>query len=157
MSNPTEITAPSGLPFVDTVREFDAPVEALWRCHVEKDLVQRWLGPVSANIEIEQWDKTPGGRYRYVTRSDFGEFGFTGVVHSVVPAERIIETFEFEPYPDSVGVSILRFEALEGGRSRLVAHDVYPTVEARDAALETGMESGIVEGYERLDDVLAGL
>src|SRR5690606_30272806 len=99
----------------------------------------------AANIEVEQWDKTPGGRYRYVTRGEFGEFGFTGVVHSIVPGERIIETFEFEPYPESVGISILRFERLDGDRSRLVAHDVYPDVESRDAALETGMESGIVE------------
>lgn len=157
MTNPTTITAEPGVPFVDTVREFDAPVEALWRAHVEKDLVQRWLGPVAANIEIEAWDKTPGARYRYVTRSEYGEFGFNGVVHSVVPGERIIETFEFEPFPESVGVTILKFEDLGGGRSRLVARDVYPDVAARDGAIEQGMESGVLEGYERLDAVLASL
>jgi uncharacterized protein YndB with AHSA1/START domain len=82
------------------------------------------------------------------------EYGFGGVFHAVEPDARLIQTFEFDGAPGTVGLSATTFEALDG-RTRLTVHEVYPSVAARDAALASGMEHGINEGYARLDALLA--
>lgn len=155
MGNPVKITAPEGVPFIDIEREFDAPVDAVFRAHRDPDLIKQWLGPRGYDMEIERYDFTTGGGYRYVHRDNDGnEYTFNGVFHVVRENEFAIQTFEFEGYPDVVSIESVKFEEL-GGRTRLVAHSVYPTVEARDGMVASGMESGMTEGYERLDEVLA--
>jgi hypothetical protein len=71
--------------------------------------------------------------------------------------EFAIQTFEFEGFPDVVSIESLRFEDLGNGRTRLHAHSVYPSLEARDGMVASNMETGVVEGYERLDKIVAGL
>lgn len=154
-TNPVIITAEEGLPFVDISRDFDAPVSAVYRAHVEPDLVKRWLGPNGYDMEIDEWDLRTGGRYRYAHLDDGAEYRFNGVFHVARENEFIIQTFEFEGIPDVVSIESLRFEDLGDGRSRLVGHSVFPSVEARDGMVASGMETGVVEGYERLDQVLA--
>lgn len=155
MTHPTTITAEPGLPFVDVVREFDAPVAAVFRAHTDPVLLARWLGPRDGALDIAAFDATPGGRWRYVGRGAGGEaYGFGGVFHAVEPDACIIQTFEFDGAPGAVGLSATTFEALDG-RTRLTVHEVYPSVAARDAALASGMEYGINEGYARLDALLA--
>ena len=68
MTNPVEISAPDGLPFVDIVREFEAPAALVWRAWTEPTLVTRWLGPRGYEMDIDQWSLVTGGRYRYVHR-----------------------------------------------------------------------------------------
>jgi uncharacterized protein YndB with AHSA1/START domain len=156
MSNPTTITAEPGLPFVDIVRAFDAPVGAVFRAHTDRDLYGRWVGLRDHPIEITEFDASPGGRWAYVVRGDEGtSFGFRGVFHTVDADALLVHTFEFDGAPGQVGLSLTTFEAL-GGRSRITVREVYPSVEVRDAAVASGMEHGIVEGYERLDEILAG-
>lgn len=157
MSNPLKVEVPEGLPFIDFEREFDAPVEAVFRAHKEPDLIKQWLGPRRYEIDIESYDFRTGGRYRYLHRADGEEYGFNGVFHVVRENEFAIQTFEFEGYPDVVSIESLTFEDLGGGRSRLRGHAVYPSLEARDGMASSGMESGMSEGYERLDEVLAEL
>jgi uncharacterized protein YndB with AHSA1/START domain len=158
MSNPVTIDAPEGTPFVEMTREFDQPVEKLFRAHAERELVQRWLGPRDAGTVVEAWDARPGGRYRYFSVDGDGtEYVFVGWFHSVTPNESLIQTFEFEMFPGAVGIDSYFFESLEGDRSRLTVRSVYPTVEARDGAVASGMEYGVVEGYERCDEVLESL
>ena len=154
-TRPVTITADEGVPFIDISREFDAPVSAVYRAHSEPELVKQWLGPHGYDMEIEEWDLRTGGRYRYAHIDDGQEYRFNGVFHVARENEFIIQTFEFEGYPDVVSIESLRFEDLGGGRTRLVNHSVYPSVEARDGMVESGMERGVTEGYERLDDVLA--
>lgn len=156
-TNALTIDVPEGLPFVEMTREFEHPVEKLYRAHTERELMQRWFGPRDAHLTVQTWDARPGGRYRYVALNDGVEYAFNGVFHTARLNEQIIQTFEFEMYPDSVGVEFYRFEALDGGRSRLTIRSVYATVEARDGAAASGMESGVIEGYERCDEVLATL
>jgi len=152
--NPTEITAPSGTPFVDVVREFAAPPAAVFRAHVDPELFARWTGPRSMQLQSVDLNPVPGGRWQYAFRAGGPEhFGFFGVFHAVETDRRIVQTFEFSMAPGQVGISTTTFTDL-GGRTRLTLHEVYPSVEARDAALQSGMEYGIREGYERLDEVL---
>jgi len=155
MSNHVTITAPEGLPFIEIVREFDAPVEAVFRAHRDPELVRQWLGPRGYDMVIERWDFTTQGGYRYVHRDpEGGEWAFNGTFHTVRDNEFAVQTFEFEGVPDVVAIEAMTFEDLGGGRSRLTGHSTYPSVEARDGIVESGMETGLSEGYERLDDLL---
>lgn len=158
MTNPVTITAPEGLPFIDIEREFNAPVAAVFRAHSEPDLIKQWLGPNGYEMDIVHYDFTSGGGYRYVHRNPEGqEFAFNGVFHVVRENDFAIQTFEFEGFPDVVSIESLTFEDLGNGRTRLRAHAVYPTLEARDGMVASNMEVGVVEGYERLDKVAASL
>jgi uncharacterized protein YndB with AHSA1/START domain len=155
MTYATTITAQPGLPFIEVTREFDAPVAAVFRAHTDPALFAQWTGPRSMKMDSLELDARSGGRWQYTFRgSDNVEYAFSGVFHTVAPNRIIIQTFEFNMAPDQVGIGTLAFEDVEG-RTRLVAHEVYPSIEARDMALASGMESGIHEGYERLDALLA--
>ncbi|MFK4728850.1 SRPBCC family protein [Agromyces mediolanus] len=156
MTNPVTITAPEGLPFIDIVREFDAPVERVFAAHRDPELVTQWLGPNGYEMQIEQWDFVSHGGYRYVHTDGQGErYAFNGSFHSVRENEIAVQTFEFEGYPDVVAIETLRFEDAGDGRTRLVIHSVYPSVEARDGMVASGMERGLTEGYGRLDALVA--
>jgi uncharacterized protein YndB with AHSA1/START domain len=96
-----------------------------------------------------------GGCYRFVQRDDNGEYAFRGVFHTVRENELIIQTFEFEGWPDEVSVDCIRFESLDGGRSRLVDHSVFSTIEVLENMRAEGMERGMREGYDKLDAILA--
>jgi uncharacterized protein YndB with AHSA1/START domain len=155
MSNPVTITAPEGVPFIEIVREFDAPVDALFNAYADPELVKQWQGPNGYDTVIDTYRLETGGRWRYVQTNPAGdEFAFNGVFHKVVPGSLIIQTFEWEGLPDEVSIETLRFEALEGGRARVTGWSVFPSVEGRDGMIEHGMEHGVVEGYERLDALL---
>lgn len=156
MSNPVTVTAPEGTPFITITREFDAPVDAVFRAHREPDLIKQWLGPTGYDMQIDEYDFRTGGRYRYVHIAPEGEeYAFNGVFHVVRENEFAIQTFEFEGYPDVVSIESMTFVDL-GGRTRLEGRSVYPSIEARDGMVESGMEQGVTEGYESLDRVLAG-
>ena len=155
-TNPVRISAPEGLPFIDIEREFDAPVAAVFEAHRDPELVRQWLGPNGYEMTIERWDFEPQGGYRYVHRDpDGNEYRFNGTFHTVRPNEFAVQTFEFEGAPDIVSIESITFEDLGDGRTRVRAHSAYPTVASRDAMVEHGMETGVVEGYARLDSLLA--
>lgn len=158
MTNPVTITAPEGLPFIDIEREFDYPVELVFRAHKDPELYRRWLGPRGYEMELEQYDFTTGGRYRFIHKDGKGgEYAFNGVYHVVRDNEFAIQTFEYEGFPDLVSIESARFEGLPGGRTRISIHAVYPTLEARDGMVASGQEMGVTQGYEQLDEVLAEL
>jgi uncharacterized protein YndB with AHSA1/START domain len=155
VNNPTTITAEPGLPFIDIVREFDAPASAVFRAHTDPDLFRQWIGPRGMQLESLELDATTGGRWKYVFRcgSDV-PCSFHGVFHTVEPNTLIIQTAEVNMAPGQVATSTTVFAEVNG-RTRLSSHDVYPSVEARDAALGSGMEYGVNEGYQKLDALLS--
>jgi uncharacterized protein YndB with AHSA1/START domain len=156
MTNPVTITAPEGVPFIEIVREFDAPVSAVYNAYADPALVKQWLGPNGYEMEIEEYDLRDGGRYRYVHVDPEGNrYAFNGVFHRARPDELIIQTFEWEGMPDFVSLETARFDDLGDGRSRVTGWSTFPSVEARDGMIENGMEKGVVEGYARLDTLLA--
>jgi uncharacterized protein YndB with AHSA1/START domain len=155
-SHETQIVADPKVPLVRITREFDAPKEKVFRAHTDPDLVVQWQGPRDTTARIEHYDCRTGGSYRYVHTSDGVEYGFHGSFHEVRPAEVIVQTFTFEGSPDSVALERLVLEDLPGGRSRLTATSLVDSFEDRDAFLASGMETGVRQGYERLDDLLAG-
>lgn len=154
MTNALDLRLPVDTLAMEYTREFDAPVEALYRAHAEPDLVKKWLGPRGMEITVDYWNFETGGGYRYSNTDADGEYVFKGVFHAVRPNEFVIQTFEFEGAPDMVNIEYLWFEDLGGGRSRLRGRSIFPTVEARDGIVESGMEIGLREGYEQLDELL---
>ncbi len=156
MSNPVVIDATPGQSYADISREFDAPVEAVFRAHADRDQFREWIGPRALQTNIIEWDFRTGGRYRYEQTDPEGNaYTFNGVFHTVRENELIIQTFEYEGAPDEVAIDTMRFEELPGGRSRLVDHSVFPTVEVLEGMMSQGMEYGMNEGYEKLDELLA--
>ncbi|OBI82539.1 SRPBCC family protein [Mycobacterium sp. E740] len=154
MSNALNLTAPVDTLAMEFTREFDAPVEALFRAHADPELLTRWLGPHGMQMTIDEWEFKSHGGYRYVHKNEGGEYRFNGTFHTVRENEFILQTFEFEGVPDQVNIEYMWFDDLGGGRSRLRGRSICPTVEARDALLSSGMEGGMTEGYEKLDELL---
>ena len=153
----TEITADPDVPLIKIVREFDAPPEKVYRAHVDPDLVVQWNGPDRTTMRIDHWDARTGGSWRFVHEADGEEYGFRGCFHELRDAELIVQTFTFEGDPDGVSLEKLVLEPLDGGkRTRLVATSLVDSFEGRDAWLASGMETGVNEGYARLDRILAG-
>jgi uncharacterized protein YndB with AHSA1/START domain len=155
-TNETEITVDPKVPLVRITREFDAPAAKVFRAHIEPDLVVKWMGPRGVETRIDHFDCRTGGSYRYVMISDAQEHGFHGCFHEVRPSELIIQTFTWEGQPDGVALERLMFEDLPGGRCRLTSTSLVDSFEGRDAFLASGMEEGVNQGYERLDELLAG-
>ena len=151
----TRIDVGTDLPTIRITREFDAPRSKVFRAHTDPDLVRQWLGPRGLEMTVDRWDCRTGGEYRYIHSRDGEEFGFHGSFHEVRPEELIVQTFTYEGAPDNVALEKLVLEDLGDGRTRLVATSLGDSFEARDAMVASGMEQGIVEGYERLDEVLA--
>jgi uncharacterized protein YndB with AHSA1/START domain len=149
----TKIVAPAGEPYIDMEREFDAPAELVHRAYIEPDLVVQWLGPRKYRMEIERWDARDGGGYRYFHRDAESSWGFRGVFHSMA-AENMVQTFEFDGAPGHVSLDTQKLEDIGGGRSRLTARTVFQSVADRDAMAESGMEEGVEDGYNRLDELL---
>ena len=154
--NETRIAADPALPTIVITREFDAPPDRVFRAYTDPELVVQWLGPRRLTMRIDRYDARTGGAYRYWhVDTDGTEYGFFGAFHEVRPNDRIVQTFTWDGEPDGVSLDTVRFEAL-GGRTRVTTTSVVDSMEARDGILASGMETGVTEGYERLDELLAG-
>ena len=148
------VEADPDVPIVRITRDFDATPAQVLRAHTDPDLFARWVGPNGMETEILDWDATDGGRWRYVARRDGEEYYFRGCFHRVA-ADRIVQTFTFEGMPDDVALETLVVEDLGDGRTRLRAQSLVESFEGRDAWLASGMETGVEEGYAKLDALLA--
>jgi uncharacterized protein YndB with AHSA1/START domain len=151
----TEIVSDPDVPLVRITRVFDAPPEKVFRAHTDAELIVQWLGPRDLQMTVDHYDCRTGGSYRYLHSSGEEEYGFNGCFHEVRPSELIVQTFSFEGFPDSVALERLTFEDLGGGQTRLVGTSLVDSFEGRDAFVASGMEVGVREGYERLDELLA--
>jgi uncharacterized protein YndB with AHSA1/START domain len=154
-ANKTEIEVDPTVPLVRITREFDAAPAKVFRAHTDAELFAQWNGPSDTVMLVDHHDCRTGGSYRYtITRDDFVA-GFHGCFHEVRADELIVQTFTFDGMPDGVALERLTFEDLGNGRTRLVATSLVDSFADRDAFVASGMEEGVIQGYERLDEVLA--
>jgi uncharacterized protein YndB with AHSA1/START domain len=154
--NKTTITAEPGKQELFITREFDAPRGLVVKAHTDPKLYVQWLGPRGYEMVLETFEPVSGGRYRYLHKDNDGnEFGFHGVFHEM-SEELMIQTFEFEGMPERghVILDTMRLEELPGNRTRVSIQSVYQSVADRDGMIQSGMEYGVNEGYERLDELL---
>lgn len=157
MANKTIVTAEPGKQELFITREFDAPRELVFKAHTDPELYVQWVGPRDLKMEIQKFDARDGGSYQFTHERDGHTYTFFGVNHEVLAPERIIGTFEFDGLPERGHVIMGKtsFEELPGGRTRLVHQSVFFSVEDRDGMVQSGMERGVSEGYEKLDELLA--
>lgn len=159
IKNQTVITAEPGKQELFITREFDAPRELVYKAHTDPKLFVQWLGPRGYEMTLDAFEPYSGGRYRYIhTDQDGNEFGFHGVFHEM-SEELMIQTFEFEGLPEKghVILDTMRLEKLPGDRTRITIQSVYQSVADRDGMIQSGMERGLNEGHERLDELLRKL
>ena len=158
--NDTNIMAEPGKQEIVIEREFNAPRELVFKAFTDPKLYVQWLGPRGFTTKLETFEPRNGGSWRYVQRDAKGnEFAFHGVNHEVLSPERIISTFEFEGLPEKGHVILQRaiFEELSRRRTKLVSQSVFLSVADRDGMLQSGMEAGVNDSYDRLDELLKKL
>lgn len=149
----TVIKADPKVPVILMTRDFAATPEQLFRAHTDPALFAQWAGPDGMDTRIEHWDARSGGSWRYTEERDGQEYAFRGCFHDV-RRDRIVQTFTYEGDPDSVALETLWFEDLGEGYTRLRTQSLVDSFETRDAWLASGMESGVNEGYAKLDRML---
>src|SRR5687767_13109076 len=155
--NQTTIIADPGKQELFIIREFDAPRELVFKAYTDPKIIVQWLGPRELKTKMEKSEIRSHGSYRYIsTDKDGNAYAFNGVVHEVNKPERIIQTFEFEGLPERghVALETARFEALPGDRTRVTAQSVFQSVADRDGMVQSGMENGVIQSHERLDEIL---
>lgn len=157
MANKTVVTAEPNKQELFITREFDAPRDLVFRAHTDPELYVQWVGPKDLTMTIQKFDMQDGGSYQYTHERDGHKYRFFGVSHEVHAPERIVGTFEFDGLPERGHVIMGKttFEELPEGRSRVVHQSVFFSVADRDGMVQSGMERGVTEGYEKLDDLLA--
>ena len=151
----TEIVADETVPTIEIIREFDAAPERVFRAHIDPDLYRQWVGPRSLTTRILKWEAHTGGAWAFANDRDGEEIAaFYGSFHEVRANERIVWTFTWEGAPDSVALETLTFETRDDGGTRLRVLSVMSDFASRDGMLSSGMDVGVKEGYDKLDELL---
>jgi uncharacterized protein YndB with AHSA1/START domain len=153
----TRIDTDPTVPVIRIVREFDAPPERVFEAFTDPDLFVRWLGPTTTSVRLDRWEAVTGGCYRYTMLRDGQELAsLWGSFHELRAPDRLVQTQSLDGVGDGAVLNTLTFEALPGGRTRLTDTCLVDSFEGRDMILASGMDTGVVEGYKKLDELLAG-
>lgn len=154
--NKLEMTLTSDTDFLLT-RVLNAPRELVYKVYTDPQSVPQWWGPAAVTTIVDQMDVRPGGQWRYIQRdADGNEYAFRGEYREVTPPERLVHTFEFEPMPGVVGLVTTTFEDL-GTQTRIVETNSFPDKASRDGIIESGMEEGAAELYDRLEALVMSM
>ena len=152
-----QFTAPDGLPQVVVTTELGAPRDLVFRAFADPGLLARWLGSRRLTTDVDRYEVRDGGRWRYVQRDDRGrEFAFHGVFHGDPTPDSMIRTVEYEGTPGHVALEEVELEELDE-QTYLRTTSVFRTIHDRDQMLQTGMERGVRESLERLEELLEQL
>jgi len=153
MEQKTKINAEDGKQEMVITREFDLPLELLFKAYIEPEIVAQWMGTKVLKLE----SKKHGG-YQFETTDPKGnKYGFNGVIHEFSPNRKITRTFEMENTPFGVQLEIYEFEKLTDDSSRLNMHVVYESVAQRDQVLKLPFAQGINMAHNRLEDMVSKL
>jgi uncharacterized protein YndB with AHSA1/START domain/DNA-binding transcriptional ArsR family regulator len=137
-------------------RVFNAPRTLVFEAFTDPELVPEWWGPRNDTTVVDRMEVRVGGDWRFVHRAADGtENGFRGTYREVTPPERLVYIFEWEGMPGHVIVETIEFTDLGDGRTRVTDTSLFHTTEERDGMMASGMEAGMNESYDRLDELLA--
>ncbi|HMI04212.1 MAG TPA: SRPBCC domain-containing protein [Pedobacter sp.] len=154
MERKTKIEAGEGKQELVITREFDLPLELLFKAYVTPEIVEQWMGTKVLKLENKKH-----GSYQFETSDPKGNVAFlaSGVIHDFVPNQKITRTFEMENTPFAPQLEFLEFETLTEGSSRLTMHIVYKSVALRDQILQLPFAQGINMAHNRLQDIVSKL
>lgn len=151
------LTLPSDREISGT-RVLDGPPELVFKAYTDPKLIPQWWGPRRYTTTVDKLDVRPGGVWRFVQRAaDGGVHAFNGVFREIVPARRLVYTFNYEGAPGHEAVETVTFEETERGKTTMTDHLLFASREDRDGMLNSGMEEGGIETLERLDALLKEL
>lgn len=149
----TKVHAEEGRQELLITREFDLPLELLFKAYAEAEIVEQWMGTKVLKLENQ-----PHGSYRFETTDAKGnKYGFNGTIHEFNVNEKITRTFEMEHTPFGIQLEFLEFERLTDDTSKLNIHTVFRSVAQRDQMLKIGMGPGINMAHNRLQDIVSKL
>ena len=150
MERKTKVNAEDGKQELIITREFDLPLELLFKAYSKPDLVEQWMGTKVLKLE----NKKHGG-YQFETTDPKGnKYGFNGVIHEFNLNKKITRTFEFENTPFGVQLEVLEFEQLTDDSSKLTIHTIFESVAKRDQMLQMPFTQGINMAHNRLQEIL---
>jgi uncharacterized protein YndB with AHSA1/START domain len=150
-----KVTTPTEREIVLT-RVFDAPRALVFEALTKPELVKRWFGPRGYSLVVCEIDLKVGGAWRYVMPGPDGtDMGMGGVYHEIVPPGRLVSTEAFDDYPGDSLVTLILVQ--DGGTTTMTSTSSYPSQEIRDMVINTGMEHGAAETYDRLAEYLASV
>ncbi|HEY4786125.1 MAG TPA: SRPBCC domain-containing protein [Bacteroidales bacterium] len=154
MEQKTKVTAEDGKQEMVITREFDLPVELLFRAHVEANIIEQWMGTKVLKLESRKH-----GSYQFETTDGSGKVVFksNGVIHELIPNLKIIRTFEMENAPFGVQLEIYEFQKLTSNTSRLDMHVIYESIALRDQVLKLPFTQGINMAHNRLQEIANNL
>jgi len=158
-SGTATVTLPTDTQILIT-REFDAPKHLVYRAWTTPELVKRWWHANRGEVTLAEIDLRVGGMWRYVSRSEDGfEVGFHGEYREIVPNERLVTTEVYEGIPDADEHAALDTLTLteSDGRTTLTVLVEHPTKEGRDAHINSGMEAGMQDAMDLLEEVAVSL
>ena len=150
MERKTKINAEDGKQELMITREFDLPLELLFKAYVEPEIVEQWMGTKVLKLENKKH-----GSFQFVTTDPKGnKHGFNGAIHEFVPNKKITRTFEMENAPFGVQLEVLEFEKLTDDTSKLTIHSIYESIAQRDEMLKLPFAYGINMAHNRLQDIV---
>jgi uncharacterized protein YndB with AHSA1/START domain len=153
MERKTKINAEDGKQELVITREFDLPLELLFKAYVEPELVEQWMGTKVLKLENKKH-----GSYQFETTDPKGnKYGFNGVIHEFSPNQKITRTFEMENTPFGVQLEFLQFEKLTNDTCKLAMHVVYRSVALRDQVLKLPFAQGLNMAHDRLQNIVSKL
>src|SRR6476620_8206092 len=153
MGHKTTINAEDGKQELKITREFDLPLELLFKAFTEPDIVEQWMGTKVLKLESKKH-----GSYRFETTDPKGnKHGFNGVIHEFIPKRKITRTFEMDNTPFGVQLEVYEFEQFTDDTSKLNMHVIYESVAQRDEVLKLPFAQGINWAHNRLQDIVSKL
>jgi uncharacterized protein YndB with AHSA1/START domain len=136
-------------------RVFDAPRELVWKACTDPDLIPQWWGPRYLTTTVDKMELKVGGVWRYIQKDAEGnEYAFNGVYKVIEPPERLAYTFEFEPMAGHISTDTITLEELPDGKTKITTRTTFDTIEDLEGMLQSGMEGGAVETWDRLEELL---
>jgi len=150
MERKTKINAEDGKQELMITREFDLPLELLFKAYEDAEIVEQWMGTKVLKLENKKH-----GSYQFETTDPKGnKYGFNGVIHEFNPNKKITRTFEFENTPFGVQLEVLEFEQLTDDTSKLTIHTIFESVEKRNQMLKMPFAQGINMAHNRLQEIV---
>ena len=153
MEQKTKIKAEDGKQELVITREFELPVDLLFKAYAEPELVEQWMGTKVLKLESKKH-----GSYHFESSDHKGnKYGFHGAIHEFIPNQKIIRTFEMENTPFGVQLEVYQFEPINEDASKLTMHVVYESVAQRDQVLKMPFAQGINMAHNRLQEIVSKL
>src|ERR1700742_518481 len=153
MEQKTKINAEDGKHDIMITREFDLPLELLFKAFTEPELIEQWMGTKVLKLETKKF-----GSWQFETIDPKGnKHGFSGVIHEFIPNRKITRTFEMADTPFGVQLEITEFEKLTDETSKINMHTIYESVAQRDQVLKLPFAQGINWAHNRMEEILKSL